>query len=49
MLCGGVAEPVKHGVHPAGRPAAVPVPVAGWLDIWLVSASAALLLVVALA
>jgi len=33
VLCGGVPEPVKHGVHAAGHPAAVAVPVAGWLDI----------------
>jgi hypothetical protein len=49
VLCSGVAEPVEHGVHAASRVAAVPVPVAGWLDIWLVSAFAALLLVVVLA
>jgi hypothetical protein len=49
VLCRGVAEPVEHGGHAAGRSAAVAIPIAGWLDIWPVSASAALVLVVVLA
>ena len=49
VLGGGVAEPAEHGVHAAGRLAAVTIPAAGWLGIWLVSAFAAWLLVVVLA